>query len=116
MESFKKSDKSICHECPNFGERCDYRTNRVCGSDRKKKVAYVNQCDHFDKPFKGSFQSGGIIPGGSISDRGDVVAMSPGEFIHQTEQQKKNLDEAMGEIEEIDDFNDLRYPDDSDDE
>ena len=98
MESFKKSDKSICHECPNFGERCDYRTNRVCGSDRKKKVAYVNQCDHFDKPFKGSFQSGGVIPGGSTPDDVPVmINVDEGEFIHQTEQQKKNLYDAMGE-------------------
>ena len=49
MEIFKKSEKSICHECFNVNALCNTSTLKTCDTDPSIKAAYIKSCDYFNK-------------------------------------------------------------------
>ncbi len=51
MEIFKKSKESICNGCNNVMEVCNVKTMKACGTDKKLRVAFVESCSHYNKPF-----------------------------------------------------------------
>jgi len=48
VEVFKKSLKSICHNCININEICS-SINKTCGTDSKMGLAYIEKCSKFNK-------------------------------------------------------------------
>jgi len=51
VDKFKKSKKSICHNCSNIDEICDSRVSITCGSDSKVQSSFVEKCGSFNKPI-----------------------------------------------------------------
>lgn len=48
MEIFKKSNKSICHKCSNFNEKCSM-VSKYCETDNKIGLGFVVRCSRFNK-------------------------------------------------------------------
>jgi hypothetical protein len=50
MDPFKRSPKSICHQCSNINEDCK-DTHKSCGTDSKLGVSFVQRCSSFNRPM-----------------------------------------------------------------
>lgn len=74
MDLFKKSNKSICHNCRNINEKCSLVT-KVCGTDSKIGYSFVQKCSKFNKDMSAVIQhkSNRIIVDNSADSRIEMM-------------------------------------------
>lgn len=95
MESFKKSKLSICHDCCNFSERCDIRTTKTCGTDSRERVAYVQKCGDFNKPFPPDTYTQTVYP--LVVEEGECSIGAPEKHLNDADSPKDELNDTVKE-------------------
>lgn len=72
MDLFKKSPKSICHQCYNIKESC-LHPMKSCEADKKLHVAYVTKCASFNKPMSAQYVAKSVSVEASTDSRVEMM-------------------------------------------
>lgn len=72
LELFKKSQKSICHQCFNFENNCIETTKSVC-TDKKLLIAFLKECNMFNKKMIAVYEKNKVASDNKPESRVDMM-------------------------------------------